>query len=265
LDYSILKSDPRPGIAQLLKFGLLFVRDVPHEATNDRDCELRKLVGSFGRIRDTFYGETWDVKNVKNSTNIAYTNLDLGLHMDLLYFQHPPRYQILHCLRNRVEGGTSYFVDAIHTAERLRNVNPEAFVLLAQTPVPYHYINDGHHMLRAHPVIQLSYFNPGSVEHINYSPPFQAPLFIDTPPQFYEALKQFADLLDAEEDTFRHTLREGEAVIFDNRRVLHARTEFHEKEGMLVAEGETSRWLKGCYFEADDVLDRWRILSGRNA
>ncbi|KAF8528432.1 hypothetical protein BU17DRAFT_38193 [Hysterangium stoloniferum] len=264
LDYSTLKADPSPGISQLLKFGLLFVRDVPNEATDDRDCEIRKLAGVFGRIRDTFYGESWDVKNVKNSTNIAYTNLDLGLHMDLLYFQHPPRYQILHCLRNRVEGGMSYFVDAIHTAERLRNINPEAFTLLAQTPVPYHYINDGHHMHRAHPVIQLSYFTR-SVEHINYSPPFQAPLLSDTPLQFYDALKQFADLLDTEDDAFRHTLREGEAVIFDNRRVLHARTAFREKEGATTAEGEASRWLKGCYLEADDILDRWRMLSARNA
>jgi alpha-ketoglutarate-dependent taurine dioxygenase len=113
-----------------------------------------------------------------------------------------------------------------------------------------------------HAVIQLSKFD-SSTEHINYSPPFQAPLLIDTSPQFYEALKQFADLLDTEEDTFRHTLREGEAVIFDNRRVLHARTEFHEKEGAAVADGETSRWLKGCYLEADDILDRWRVLSAR--
>lgn len=50
----------------------------------DATCELRKLAETFSNIRETFYGQVWDVVNVRNSRNIAYTNLDLGLHMDLL-------------------------------------------------------------------------------------------------------------------------------------------------------------------------------------
>ena len=38
----------------------------------------------FGEIRPTFYGLVWDVKNKRNSKNIAYTNLNLGFHMDIL-------------------------------------------------------------------------------------------------------------------------------------------------------------------------------------
>jgi len=50
-------------------------------------------------------------------------------------------------------------------------------------------------------------------------------------------------------------------VIFDNRRVLHARTAFKEKEGEGAGkDGEPNRWLKGCYFEADALLDRARML-----
>ena len=50
----------------------------------DETCELRALAAAFGRIRYTFYGHVWNVRNIKESRNIAYTNLDLGLHMDLL-------------------------------------------------------------------------------------------------------------------------------------------------------------------------------------
>jgi hypothetical protein len=57
---------------------------VPNEDTVDATCELRKLAETFSNIRETFYGQVWDVVNVRNSRNIAYTNLDLGLHMDLL-------------------------------------------------------------------------------------------------------------------------------------------------------------------------------------
>lgn len=73
------------AINQLTQYGLLFVTGVPNEQTSNDTCELRKLANIFGELRTSFYGELWDVKNVRNSRNIAYTNLNLGLHMDLLY------------------------------------------------------------------------------------------------------------------------------------------------------------------------------------
>ncbi len=72
------------AITQLTRYGLLFVSSVPNDRTSNEDCELRRLGERFGELRRTFYGETWDVKNIRNSRNIAYTNVDLGLHMDLL-------------------------------------------------------------------------------------------------------------------------------------------------------------------------------------
>jgi alpha-ketoglutarate-dependent taurine dioxygenase len=60
---------------------------------------------------------------------------------------------------------------------------------------------------------------------------------------------------------FEYTLKEGDAVLFDNRRVLHARTAFADRERADTGqEREANRWLKGCYFEADAVLDRGRVL-----
>ncbi|KAJ6625129.1 hypothetical protein B0H10DRAFT_1783626 [Mycena sp. CBHHK59/15] len=244
------------AIDQISKDGLLFVSGVPNRETGDKTCELRALAEKFSQIRDTFYGQVWDVINVRNSCNIAYTNLDLGLHMDLLYFKNPPKYQILHCLRNKVKGGTSIFVDALHAASTLRDKDPALFEVLTKTLVPFHYINDGHHLHYEHPTIELV---NGTIQQINYSPPFQAPLLVDTPTAFYVALAEFAKLLGDPANTYQYTLQEGDAVIFDNRRVLHARTAFSDIEG-LGNEGEPSRWLKGCYFEADALLDRGRML-----
>jgi hypothetical protein len=76
------------AINQLSQLGLLFITGVPNVESSNQTCELRTLAQIFGDIRSTFYGELWDVKNVRNSRNIAYTNLDLGLHMDLLYVVH---------------------------------------------------------------------------------------------------------------------------------------------------------------------------------
>jgi hypothetical protein len=75
------------AMTQLVQYGIIFVTDVPPEKTGDANCELQILAQIFGEIRKTFYGRVWDVKNVKNSKNIAYTNLNLDLHMDLLSVQ----------------------------------------------------------------------------------------------------------------------------------------------------------------------------------
>ena len=88
VDYTKLQEDNCQtllhALTQLIRYGIIFVRGVPNEVMDDQNCELRRLASTFGRIRNTIYGDVWDVKNVKNSANIANTNLYLGLHMDLL-------------------------------------------------------------------------------------------------------------------------------------------------------------------------------------
>jgi hypothetical protein len=86
LDYAELQTEQGlwRALRQAQRFGVLLIRGVPTENTDDRACELRKLASRIGQIRDTFYGQTWNVKSMPNSKNVAYTDLDLGLHMDLL-------------------------------------------------------------------------------------------------------------------------------------------------------------------------------------
>jgi len=80
--------------------------------------------------------------------------------------------------------------------------------------------------------------------------------------EFYSALARFAEMLNDPMNTYEYTLREGDAVVFDNRRVLHARTAFRDKPG-VVKRGEINRWLKGCYLEADALADRVRVLRAK--
>jgi len=181
------------------------------------------------------------------------------------YFEHPPQFQILHCLRNRVRGGASRFVDAVRVANALRAENPDAFELLATTPVAFHYINDGHHLHRKHTTIELARVaNPGvevgEVAYVNYSPPFQAPLPRETPAAFYDALRLFAERLEDPAGRYECTMREGDAVVFNNRCVLHARTAFSSLDNSTAGTGEPDRWLKGCYLDGDAIADRARML-----
>lgn len=159
-------------------------------------------------------------------------------------------------------------MDALHAASALRSSHAADFEVLTTTPVAFHYINDGHHLHYEHPTIELARSTAAGIvdppiAHINYSPPFQAPLLLSsTPTAFYPALARFAKLLNDPSRTYLYTLQEGDAVFFDNRRVLHARTAFEEIEGD-ANEGETNRWLKGCYLEADALQDRARVLRSK--
>lgn len=168
-------------------------------------------------------------------------------------------------------------MDAFKAAEQLHELSHSDFELLCTTPVDFHYVNDGHHLHHSHPTIDLaplSRISPESgsftpqIGYVNYSPPFQAPLSLSTPVSFYGALARFAELLRQPHNRFEYTLREGDAVIFNNRRVLHARTAFREwqdgerpKDIQKAQDGEANRFLKGCYLEADAILDRMRVLA----
>ena len=70
-------------LEQLQVHGIVVLAKVPTEHASGVDM-LKLFAEQIGRIRQTFYGELWDVKNKPNSTNVAYTALNLGLHMDLM-------------------------------------------------------------------------------------------------------------------------------------------------------------------------------------
>lgn len=156
-------------------------------------------------------------------------------------------------------------MDALNVASTLRTSYPSYFDILATTPVSFHYINDGHHLHCDHPTIELGAFPDEHgvlpIKFVNYSPPFQAPLHVSTPPQFYDALEKFVEILESPENQYGYLLKEGDVVVFDNRRILHARTPFTSKN--LGDDGDADRWLKGCYIEEDAVSDRARLLRSK--
>lgn len=198
------------------------------------------------------------------------------------YFQNPPRFQALHCLRARVSGGKSAFVDAMAVAQELRLEDPHAYARLhsPHCRVLYEYDNDGHHLHWEHPILHM-YNYPRATQHLRdnvaWSPPFRGVQRVrsDAPgvPAGYEdhdayaAIAKFDEMLNRPSARHEFLLSEGDLVFFDNRRILHAREEFRDwteeerkAKGIEVKEGEPSRWLKGLYLEGDVVWDKLRVL-----
>ncbi|KAF2036014.1 gamma-butyrobetaine dioxygenase [Setomelanomma holmii] len=250
------------ALTHLNQYGLLFLRNVP-----DSEESVVHLASRIGTLKDTFYGHTWDVRSKLQAENIAYTPQFLGLHMDLLYTSNPPHLQLLHSLRARTPGGASFFSDSFHAAHQLHRQSVGHFRTLCTFPVTYHYHHPTQHYHFTRPIIDLfpypKYSDPTNlaslIRRVNWSPPFQGPFEARIGSNNATSLRNFVaashayeKLLASEENLFEYRLNEGECVVFDNRRVLHARRAFDATKG--------ERWLKGAYVDDDVFFSRLRVL-----
>lgn len=243
----------------LIRTGLVFVKDIPQS----REM-VEKIATRMGPLRNSFYGPTWDVRTVPEAKNVAYTNQFLGFHMDLLYMNEPPGYQLLHCLENSCEGGESLFVDTFEVARAMRKTSPHQFNMLTENLLSYEYRHENAIYHNTRPVIQMK--NNSLLRYVNYSPPFQSllpslrsrhdPDKYSEALAFMAALKQFSDLMEQESHIFQLKLKPGECVLFANRRIAHARSHFNTSSG--------SRWLAGAYVDEDAVLSSAYVSSRKH-
>lgn len=101
------------------------------------------------------------------------------------------------------------------------------------------------------------------IEAVNWSPPFQAPLEGLTERgnptaelrSYFAAVKAFTDQLEIPSVQFEKRMEEGECIIFDNRRIVHARRAFDASSG--------ERWLRGAYLDGDPFRSRLRVLAAK--
>ena len=69
------------------------------------------VIKQFGFVRETNYGPLFEVRTEVHPTNLAFTNLGLGCHLDNPYRDPVPGLQLLHCLESSTEGGESILQD----------------------------------------------------------------------------------------------------------------------------------------------------------
>jgi gamma-butyrobetaine dioxygenase len=224
--------------------GLAFLDGVPAAPG-----AILEAAGAIGLIQQTNYGTLFDVRATPRAENLAYTDLGLGLHTDNPYRDPVPGFQVLHCLVAAPDGGDNLFADGFAIAAALRATDPDTFELLASTPVDFEYRSRDALLQSAQPLIRLD--SRGDCIAVHYNSRSIAPLPAGAPglAAFYAAYRRFAQLL--REPQFQMTVRlaPGELVVFDNWRILHARTSFR-----------AARHLQGCYLTRDSVFSRSALL-----
>ncbi|WGS44342.1 TauD/TfdA family dioxygenase [Burkholderia sp. JSH-S8] len=235
-------------LAALRRTGLTLVEGVPPERGR-----VDGIARRVGLIRESNFGVLFDVESKPRPDSNAYTSINLPPHTDLPTRELQPGVQFLHCLANDATGGDSIFIDGFALADALRAESPDDFAQLATTPFEFWNKSAASDYRCAAPVIGLN--ARGDVIEVRHANFLRGPL--DAPaasmPAIYRAYRRFLAL--AREPRFRvqRRLRAGDMWAFDNRRVLHARTEFDPSTGR--------RHLQGCYVDRDELLSRWRVLS----
>ena len=174
--------------------------------------------------------------------------------MDLPWFENPPGYQFLHCLINAAKGGDSSTVDAFAVADYLRKNEKEIFETLVSVPLKFRdkdYTQELHRSFYA-PAISLTKdddfndirFSIATMDALDCHP--------DIMEKVYKAHHRFGNLLHDDKFVVKFRLEAGDIFCFNNRRLLHGRTEFDPNSG--------HRHLQGYYMDRDEIIGRLKFL-----
>jgi len=192
----------------------------------------------FGRIEDLRPDNTTN----KNTDQLGYTDAAISLHTDQPFIDKPPRYQILQSIVSSDNGGDSMFVDALAAWRYLWDIERHDAELLRTVPVRFHRKQKAFESLVVAPIIAWPDDTSGDLAafQVRYSYFTMAPhrvAFADMA-AWYRAYDRFARLVRDPVNQVRTRLEPGDFAIYDNHRMLHARTSF-----------VGARWLRGIYLE----------------
>ena len=240
----------------VLRLGFVLLHDVPAEPGM-----VLEVAASFGYVRETNYGRLFDVRVEPAPGNLAFTSREIRPHTDNPYRDPVPTVQLLHCLRAAVkgngagDGGDTGLVDGFAAAADLRASDSESFDVLTGTAVPFGYIDKETELRASLPLIQLS--PRGRVRGVRFNNRSARPLRLPygEVTAFYAACRRWAALLARPDRQLNLRLAPGDCLIFDNTRILHARTAFGPSGS------SPGRHLQGCYADLDGLASTLAVLT----
>ncbi len=196
----------------------------------------------------------FEVINIPKPNNSAYTAHALQNHMDLPWFENPPGYQFLHCLVNSAKGGDSSAVDAFAVAEYLKKNDKDTFDTLTKIPLKFRDKDYTQEAYRSFYGTAISLTKDGDYNDVRFSTATMDALDChpDQMDKVYKSHHKFGKLLHDDKFQIKFRLRPGDIYTFNNRRVLHGRTEFDPNSG--------HRHLQGYYMDRDEIVGRLNYL-----
>ena len=230
-------------LKKINKYGFAVIRNCSKDLNS-----VNKIANKIGYVRNSIFGGLWTFESNNKKADSAYSNQELRPHTDSTYSNDAPGLQLLLCCKYKAKGGDSIMVDGFKLAEEIKKKNMRHFKTLTKTKVKGSYIGDGVRLEAERPIIKLN--NKNNFDQISFNNYDRAP-FRDTNQKtinFYKAIKLFDTLANHEKYQWRHILKPGELLIFNNWRVMHGRGAF---SGI--------RKMAGCYINKEDFDSCCRI------
>ena len=234
----------------LIDYGVVRVSGVSTEETRTEE-----LAGQVSIIRETPHGRIYDVRSLPNVHNLAYSSGALSVHVDGSYHYYSPGPILFHFMEVSPTGGKTVLADGFQVASRLKDESPESYALLCRLPWHNAYWNAGMDFRAAAPPIGID--RDGDLTHVilNQYTSFPDHFEAHEVEAAYGAWRHIHEIAGRPEQQVHLSMPAGDALLFDNRRILHARTGFDPSDG--------PRRLRSCYMERDTLHSNLRTLAQR--
>ena len=222
-------------LKNLYEFGFCVIKNCKTEMRT-----VEKIANKIGYVRESIFGGLWEFESNENMADSAYTQEELRPHTDSTYSKDAPGLQLLLCCDYNATGGESIMVDGFKIAETLKK-EKEIFDTLSNIEVPGRYAGDGVILEASRPIFKLN--SKKELVQVSFNNYDRAEFRIENQLmlKFYDAIKKFDNLANKVEFQWRHILKPGELLIFNNWRILHGRGSFKGK-----------RKMAGCYINMED-------------
>ncbi len=227
----------------LHQYGFSVVKNCKTEISS-----VENIVNKIGYVRNSIFGSLWSFESNEDKADSAYTQEELRPHTDATYSNDAPGLQLLLCCEYKAKGGDSIMVDGFKIAEVIKKDNKELFDVLSTVNVRGSYIGDGVFLEAERPIFNLD--SNKELFQVSFNNYDRAPFRFkkDLTIKFYEAIRKFDLMANNKEYQWRHILKPGELLIFNNWRVLHGRGSF-----------DGTRKISGCYINKEDFDSSCRM------
>ncbi len=236
-------------LMKLAERGFVLITGAPPEKEG-----ARAVAEAVGHIRETIFGGLWVLESGSRAhSDSAYGYGAIGAHTDATYSHDAPGLQLLLCAETKSEGGESILVDGFRAAEVMREEDPALYEFLCNLPVPGEYVEDNVHLRACRPMFRRD-AETGRLVQVSYNC-YDRAAFLPAPEEsglFYRGAKRFQQIADSPEMAWQRKLRPGEAILFDNWRLLHGRRAF-----------SGFRKFCGCYIDRETLQSKLRVVFGK--
>ena len=238
IDFETVQSNEgyKKFLKNLYQYGFSVVQNCKTEMSS-----VENIVNKIGYVRNSIFGGLWSFESNEDKADSAYTQEELRPHTDATYSNDAPGLQLLLCCDYKAKGGDSIMVDGFKIAEIIKKDNKELFEILSTINVKGSYIGDGVFLEAERPIFNLN--SKKELFQVSFNNYDRAPFRFekDLTIKFYEAIRTFDLMANSKEYQWRHILKPGELLIFNNWRVLHGRGSF-----------DGTRKISGCYINKED-------------